>query len=210
MPLRDDADRVLYYAPRTRSFTALWLLEELGLPFRIAEVDLQAGAQKTPEFLALNPMGKVPVVVEDGIPIAELGALAITLADRHSGAGLAVGIDAPQRPAYLRWMFFSSAIMEPAFGEKFFRWEVPASSVAWGSFADMHRALDGAVEPGPYLLGDRFTAADVLVGSTARFGLMFGAFEAGGPIDRYVQRLAARDAFQAAAAIEAQRAPPPQ
>jgi glutathione S-transferase len=193
----------LHYAPRTRAFTALWLLEELGVEYALASFDINTGRHKHADFLALNPMGKIPVVVADGVPVSEMGAIAIYLADRFPSANLAPALDDPHRPAYLRWILFASGVMEPAFGEKFFGWEVPARSVAWGSFADMQRTLAAAVGAGEWLLGERFSAADVCVGATARFGIMFGAFEKTGPIADYVARLSARPAFERAAAIEA-------
>ena len=192
----------LYFAPRSRALTALWLLEELGLAYELESFDLNSGRHKQPDFLALNPMGKVPLVVCDGIPVSETGAIAIYLADRFPSAGLAPAIDDPQRPAYLRWMLFSSGVLEPAFGQKFFKWEVPARSVAWGSFEQMQDVLIAGVSSSEWLLGDRFTAADVVVGAGARFGVMFGAFEKTGPIADYVGRLTARPAFQRAQAIE--------
>ena len=192
----------LYFAPRSRALTALWLLEELGLAYELESFDLNSGRHKQPDFLALNPMGKVPLVVCDGIPVSETGAIAIYLADRFPAAGLAPAIDDPLRPAYLRWMLFSSGVLEPAFGQKFFKWEVPARSVAWGSFEQMQDVLIAGVSSSEWLLGDRFTAADVVVGAGARFGVMFGAFEKTGPIADYVGRLTARAAFQRAQAIE--------
>jgi glutathione S-transferase len=193
----------LHYAPRTRAFTALWLVEELGLPYELASFDINTGRHKHDDFLALNPMGKVPVVVADGIPVSETGAIAIYLADRYPSANLAPALDDPRRPAFLRWVLFASGVMEPGFGEKFFKWEVPARSVAWGSFADMQRTLTAAVGEGEWLLGEQFSAADVVVGATARFGVLFGAFDKAGPIADYVARLTARPAFARASAIEA-------
>ena len=193
----------LHYAPRTRSFTALWLLEELGQPYELASFDINTGRHKQPDYLALNPMGKVPTVVADGIPVSETGAIAIYLADRFPAAGLAPAFDDPRRPAYLRWVLFASGIIEPAFGEKFFKWNVPARSVAWGSFSQMETVLSEGVAGGEWLLGDQFTAADVVVGAAARFGVLFGALDKTGPIADYVARLTARPAFERAAAIEA-------
>lgn len=192
----------LHYAPRTRSFTALWLLEELGVAYDLDSFDMHSGRHKQPDFLALNPMGKVPLVVCDDVPVSETGAIAVYLADRFPAAGLAPALDDPQRPAYLRWMFFHSGVFEPALGQKFFKWEVPARSVAWGSFEQMRDVLTAGVEDSQWLLGDRFSAADVVVGAGARFGLMFGAFENEGPIADYVSRLTAREGFQRAQAIE--------
>lgn len=192
----------LHYAPRSRSITALWLLEELGVPYELESFDLDSGRHKQADFLALNPMGKVPLVVCDGIPVAETGAIAIYLADRYPRAELAPALDDSQRPAYLRWILFASGVIEPAFGEKFFKWEVPARSVAWGSFAQMRESLTLGVEDSEWLLGDRFSAADVVVGSAARFGVQFGAFENAGPIADYVARLTAREGFTRAWTIE--------
>jgi glutathione S-transferase len=192
----------LHYAPRSRAFTALWLLEELGVPYELESFAFDSGRHKQPDFLALNPMGKVPLVISDGIPVAETGAIAIYLADRFSAAGLAPALDDPQRPPYLRWILFAAGVIEPAFGEKFFKWDVPARSVAWGSFEQMQDSLTAGVRDREWLLGDRFSAADVVVGSAARFGVLFGAFEKQGPIADYVARVSARPAFERASAIE--------
>ena len=197
------APLVLHYAPRTRSFTALWLLEELGIPYELNSFDLSTDHHKTDAFIAMNPMGKVPVVVDNGIPVAELGAIAIYLADKYQDAGLSPALNSPKRPDFLRWIFFSSAIMEPALGEKLFKWTVPARSVAWGSFDDMLRTLKAGLKSGPYLLGDAFSAADVVVGASTRFGVMFGAIPNQSPIDDYLARLTERPAFKRAEAIEA-------
>lgn len=194
----------LYFAPRSRALTALWLLEELGIPYTREDFLLATGRHKRPDFLALNPMGKVPLVVDDGVAVAELGAIAIYLADKHRATALSPALDDPRRGDFLRWCFFSSGIMEPALGEKFFKWSVPASSVAWGSFDGMMAALSQGITPGPWLLGETFSAADVLVGSTARFGQNFGALPKEGPTADYVARINARPALQRALAIEAE------
>lgn len=201
-PPTDKSPVVFYYAPRTRSFTALWLLEELGIEYTLESFDLSTDRHKKDDFIAFNPMGKVPVVVEGSTPVSELGAIAIYLSDKFTDAGLAPALDDSTRPAYLRWIFFSSAIMEPAFGEKFFQWDVPASSVAWGSFAHMMAMLNAGLTGRRYLLGEEFSAADVLVGSSIRFGHMFGAIPAEGVTKTYVDKLEARDAFKRATAIE--------
>lgn len=200
----------LYYAPRTRAFTALWLLEELGQPYELESFAIRDGRHKKDDYLALNPMGKVPLVVHEGVPVSETGAIALYLADRI-GSELAPKMDDALRPAFLRWMFFAGSVTEPAFGEKFFKWDLPASSVAWGSFADMKRTLTDGISPGPWLLGENFSVADIVVGASARFGVMFGAFDKEGPIADYVSRLSAREAFKRAEVIEAresERFPP--
>lgn len=114
----DPVDIVLHYAPRTRSFSALWLVEELGHDYRLQSFAMASRHHKSPEFMQMNPMGKVPVVVVGETPVSELGAIAIYLADRFPEAKLAPGVEDPQRADFLRWVFFASAIMEPALGEK--------------------------------------------------------------------------------------------
>src|SRR6185503_2316188 len=196
MPVSDKADIILYYAPRTRAFRTLWFLEELGRPYRLEMIDLSTGDHKRPEFLKINPMGKVPTLVDQGKPIAETGAILGHLADKYSPGELAPLIKDPARADYLRWLFFAAGVMEPAFGEKFFKWEVPARRAAWGSFADMERALtDGLGARGPFLLGDRFTAADVFVASTLHWGPIADPFQKDGALAGYVSRCAARPAL---------------
>jgi glutathione S-transferase len=194
----------LYFAPRSRALTALWLLEELGVPYQRHDFLLSTQRHKQPDFLALNPLGKVPLVVDGGVPVSETSAIAIYLADKYRQAPLSPALDHPDRPAFLRWCFFAAAIMEPAFGEKFFKWTVPASSVAWGSFENMLSTLDQAVSRGPYLVGEAFSAADVVVGAMARFGVLFGALPKDGPAAAYVARLSERPALLRALAIEAE------
>jgi glutathione S-transferase len=203
MPQSKNADIVLYYAPRSRAFRALWFLEELGRPYRIAPVDFEKGEHKRPEFLKLNPMGKLPTVVDEGTPIAESGAILMHLADKYSAGTLAPRPDDAKRADYLRWLFFAVGVMEPAFGEKFFKWQdIPARRAAWGSFADMERVVTDALTPGPYLIGERFTAADVLVCSNLHWGTIFKLFPDEGAIADYVARCAARPALKRAREIE--------
>ncbi len=209
-------DITLHFAPRSRSFTALWLLEELGQPYTLEVLSLGTNQHKTPEFLAKNPMGKVPMVEVDGLPVAELGAIAIYLAERFPGAcadaqseplsaarGLAPSVAEPTRPAFLRWVFFATAIFEPALAQKFFGWNPPARSVAWGSYDEMIRVATAGVQPGPWLLGERFCAADVLLASGLDFGMRFGGIPAEGPLFAYVERAKGRPAWARAQAIEA-------
>jgi len=202
MPLAEKADIVFYYAPRTRSFRALWFLEELGRHYRIECVDYGAGGHKRPDFLKLNPMGKVPTVVDQGVPISESGAIFAYLADKYAPGLLAPVPDSPRRADYLRWLFFAAGVMEPAFGEKFFKWEVPADRVAWGDFASMERTVTEGISPGPWLLGEQFTAADVFVGSNLHWGTLWKLFPAAGSLADYVARCAERPALKRALVLE--------
>jgi len=201
MPPVDEADIVFYYAPKTRAFRTLWLLEEMGEPYRIEHVDFARGHHKRPEFLKLNPMGKLPTVVDRGIPIAETGAIFVYLADRYSRGTLAPDLDDSRRADYLRWLFFGAGVMEPAYGQKFFKWEVPSRQVAWGSFDDMLHVLTEAVSSREWLAG-RFSAADIYVASSLRYGMLFGIIPTEGPLADYVGRWNARPASQRAAEID--------
>jgi glutathione S-transferase len=202
MPLASDADITLFYAPKTRAFRALWFLEELGRPFRIEAVDLQRNEHKRADFLKLNPMGKLPTVVDQGVPIAESGAILLHLSDKYSTGVLAPRLDDPRRADFLRWLFFAAGVMEPAFGEKFFKWELPASQVAWGSFVTMEKTVTDAILKGPWLLGEQFTAADVFVGSNLHWGTLWKLFPAEGAVVDYVGRCAARPALRRALELE--------
>jgi glutathione S-transferase len=196
-------DITLHFAPRTRSFTALWLLEELGQPYTLESFSLASDHHKSAAYLAKNPMGKVPMVEVGGLPVAELGAIALYLAERFPQAGLAPAVDDPRRPAFLRWIFFATAIFEPALAQKFFGWTPSPRTVAWGSYDEMIRVATAGVQPGPWLLGEQFTVADVLVGAGLAFGIRFGGIPGEGPLGDYVQRATARAAHGRAQAIEA-------
>lgn len=203
MSLSESAPLVLFHCPNTRAFTTLWLLEELEVPYRIEHVDLKHGAHKRPEHLARNPMGKVPAVLDGDVAVSETAAIALYLTDKFALGRMAPPLDDRRRAAYLRWMVFPSAVIEPAMGEKFFKWQVPASSVGWGSFADMERVLTEGVSGGAWVLGEQFTSADVLLAAATRFGQMFGALPKDGPLGDYVARATARPGFQRAQAVEA-------
>lgn len=203
MPLAEAADIVLFHAVRSRSFRALWFLEELGEPYRIEPIDLNKGEHKSKAFLRRNPMGKVPVVLDGDVTLAESGAIFVYLADKYGGGRLAARPDYGQNRAdYLRWLFFGVGVMEPAFGEKFFKWELNPRQVAWGSFDSMMRTLEAGLRGKEWLLGDQFTSADVLVGSNIHYGSLFGIIPKEGPMADYLARCAARPALRRALELE--------
>jgi glutathione S-transferase len=202
-PKESKGEIVLYYAPRTRAFTALWLLEELGLPYTRESFDLRSGRHKQADYLAMNPQGKVPTVTVGEVAISETGAIACYLCERFPETGLAPGADEADRAAYLRWLFFSGSCIEPAYAQRFMKWEIRPSSAAWGSYEQVVETLITGVEPGPWLLGERFTAADIVIGSGLDFGIKFGALPKDGPLTDYTERVKARPSFARAEAIEA-------
>jgi glutathione S-transferase len=201
MPLSDTADLVLFYAAPSRASTALCFLEELDEPYRLNVIDLNKGDQKKPEFLKLNPMGKVPLVLDGDVAVAETGAIFTYLADKYAPGRLAPRPDEAARADYLRWMFFGAGVVEPAYGQKFFNWEAPSRQLGWGSFEMMLDTVTKAVSEREWLAGS-FSAADTYMASSLRYGTMFGIIPTEGPIAQYVARWSARPAVQRAAEID--------
>ena len=193
----------VFHSPHTRSQVAVWMLEELGLPYEIKITDIRAGAHKTPEYLAINPMGKVPALRDGAVIVSEYSAICLYLADKYAPGRLAPAFDAPERGEFLRWMFFAGGCIEPALIQGFTKWEVPASNAAWGSYDQVMSVLRDGVSEKQYLLGDTFTAADVVVGSGAIFGIQFKLIQNQPAIQAYVDRLTARPAYQRSRAIDA-------
>ena len=192
----------LYWAPRTRSFTTLWMMEETGQPYERVLIDTSAGAQKAPDYLAINPMGKVPALKDGDATMAEAAAICAYVADRYQDAHLAPSIDDPRRAKYLYWMFFAPSCIEPAIMQIFTKLEVPSSSAGWGEATQVFDVLDRAVEKGPWLLGEDFSAADVVIGSGLNFAIrLFRMVPARPSFDSYLDRCAARPAFQRATEI---------
>jgi glutathione S-transferase len=191
---------VFYHNPRSRSQMVHWMLEEAGAPYRIVPIDFEKGEHKTPSFLALNPMGKLPTIVHRGVVVTETAAIIAYIADTFPASGLAPSSGDAQRGAYYRWLFFGAGCFEPALLDRMMnRPEVERkAAVGWGSYDEVVAALKGALAAGPWLLGDKFSAADVYVGSEIRFAMMFGAPGLKGEkvFDDYVARLSARPAAQ--------------
>jgi glutathione S-transferase len=196
-------DLVFYYNPKSRASMVRWMLEEVGASYTQVLVDLEKGDHKTPEFLALNPMGKLPTIVHKGVVVTETAAIMAYLADAFPGAGLAPATSDPRRGAYYRWLFFGGSCFEPAMIDVMMkRPPVQKSMAGWGDFDDVKAALKAALATGPYLLGDQFTAADVYIGSELNWSMMFGApgIKDEPVFTAYVDRLKARDAFKRASA----------
>ena len=187
-------DITLYASIASRSFTVRWMLGELGLPHRVQTVDIREGEQKAPDYLKLNPMGKVPTLTDGDVVVTETVAICLYLADRYGYGGFAPKVDDPARAAYLRWAVFSTAVLEPAYQTKTLG--LPAYQHGWGNLDAALNTLRQAVQPGPYLLGERFTAADVTLGATLTVGLFTQQVPADPLLTAYNDRLAARPAYQ--------------
>lgn len=195
----------LYHNPHSRSTVVHYMLHELGEPFEIVPVDLQRGDHKTQEFLRLNRMGKIPVLRDGDVVVTEAPAILTYLADRYPKAGLAPATDEPERGAYLRWMFFYGSCLEPAATDYYMKRESPPMTVGWGRIDDVLDTLSAGLEPGPWLLGDRFTAADVLIGSGLGYMLPFNIIPGRPEYVAYVERLQTRPAHKAAKAADEAR-----
>jgi glutathione S-transferase len=194
----------LYWSSRSRSFTTLWLLEETGQPYEKVLIDISTGAQKTPEFLAVNPMGKVPALQDGDVAIAESAAICAYVAERIPEAKLAPPFGDPTRGKYLQWLFFAPSCIEPALIQIFTKLEVPTSTAAWGSAAQVFDVLDQALATGPWILGEAFSAADIVIGSGLNFAIrQFKMVPSRPAFDRYLDACAARPAFQRAEQIAA-------
>lgn len=194
------SDLVLYTHPHSRGRIAHWMMEELGLPYETVWLDF-GPAMKTPEYLAINPMGKVPALRHGEVVVTEAAAICTYLADCFPEKGLIPPPGDPARGSFFRWLFFAAGPLEMAVAVKAMDWPVPAekgSFLGFGSYAATLAALEQAVSAGPYLCGDRFTAADLYVGAHLGWGMMFGTIEKRPAFEAYVARHYARPAAQAA------------
>jgi glutathione S-transferase len=194
----------LYWAPRTRSFTALWLMEETGQPYERVLTDLSRGDQKAPDYLAINPMGKVPALRDGEATLAEAAAICAYVAERYPQANLAPPPGDPLRARYLYWLFFAPGCVEPAMVQLATKIEMNPTSAGWGDAQRVLDVLDAALADGPWLLGKNFSAADIMIGSGLNFAVRLFKMAPSRPsFDRYLDRCAARPAFQRAGAIAA-------
>lgn len=191
---------VLHYHPYSRAAGTLWALEEADVRYDLKVVDIVKGAQKLPDFLAINPMGKLPTLVDGAVVVTEAAAIALYLADRYAPGELAPALDDPRRGSYLRWSFFAPSVVEPAVMAKSSGWEVKEISAGWGSYTSMLASCDAAIAKGPFLLGEMFSMADVVFGGLLRFLIGFKQIEATPSMSAYVARLDSRPAFQRAEA----------
>jgi glutathione S-transferase len=194
----------LYWSPRSRSFSAIWLLEESGLAYERVLTDISTGAQKAPEYLAINPMGKVPGLQDGDAALGEAAAICAYIADRYPETKLAPAVTDPLRARYLQWLFFSPSCIEPAIIQIYTKLEVPPSTAAWGSATQTFDVLDAALQKGPWILGEKFSAADIMIGSGLNFAVrMFKMLPSRPAFDAYLERIVARPAFQRAEKIAA-------
>jgi glutathione S-transferase len=190
---------VLYHAAPSRSSIVHWMLEELGQPYELQMVSFKKGENRQPAFLAINPMGKVPALKHGDTVITEAAAICTYLADEFPQAGLNIPVGDPRRGTYLKWLFFGPSCFEPAITERAFPRKEPPSRATLG-FGDFDTVLDvlakAAAAASPYLLGNKFTAADVIIGSGLRWGTMFKLLPERPEFKGYLAAIAERPALR--------------
>ncbi len=202
-------DLVFYTNPMSRGRIVRWMLEEVGKPYR-TEILGYGPEMKSPAYLAINPMGKVPALVHGKTVVTEVAAICAYLADAFPEAGLAP--PTRDRGDYYRWLFFGAGPLEQAWTNKSFGFELPeggSGRAGYGSFEQVLDCLEGALDGREVLAGERFSAADVYVGSQLNFGLRFGMIDKRPAFERYVGRHLSRPAAVRAAQIDEAASPPP-
>lgn len=195
----------LFHSPQTRSSSALNLLEELKAPYHLHVLNMKAGEQRETAYLAINPMGKVPAIRHGDALITEQVAIGIYLADLFPEAGITPALGDALRGPYLRWYVFYAACFEPALVDKAMKRETGSIAMSpYGDFDMTVKTLIRQLEKGPWLLGESFTAPDVLWGSALTWMTGFGLLEAVPPIKAYIDRWNARPSVKKVAEIDAQ------
>ena len=199
------SDEIVFYTnPMSRGWIIRWMLEEVGAPYR-TEIIRFGPSAKPAEFLAINPMGKVPTIQHRGAVVTEAAAICAYLADAFPKAGLAPPSGDPARAAYYRWLFFAAGPVEAAIGDRVLGVQVPPErkgTIGYGSFEDVMNTLEYAVSEGDYLAGNAFTAADLYVASHLAWGMQFGTIERRSAFEAYAQRATSRPAARRASELD--------
>jgi glutathione S-transferase len=201
--MSDTPKIIFFHSPHSRSAGTRILLEELGAPYELAALNMKAGEQREARYLAINPMGKVPAILHDGALVTEQPAVYIYLADLFPQKGLAPAIGDPLRGPYLRWLVFYGSSFEPAVVDRAMKRDpAPPSTCPYGDYATVIKTLTDQLAKGPYMLGERFTAADVLWGTALQWTTSFKLVEATPMIQAYVDRVSSRPAAVKARALD--------
>ncbi len=186
----------LYHHPFSRAAGTIWALEELGEPYELKFVDIMTGGQKAPEIIALNPMGKLPILTDGDAVVTESAAICLYLADRYAAGRLAPRVDDAKRATYLRWSLFAPSVIEPGALAKLSKWEYKPGQAGWGDYDSMVKAMESALDGRDFILGETFSMADVIFGGTLRYMLRFKMLELRPVFTAYAERLNQRPALQ--------------
>lgn len=190
---------IFYHAPWSRASNMLWLLEELGTLYTIEKVDIRAPGGVPEEYRSIQPNKKVPAIIHDGVLVTERAAICTYLCDVFAEAGLAPAIGDKLRAPYLTWLVYADSVFDPVLAAKAHGHEFMGSGYSYGSFSEMVDNLERTLTSRPYIAGDRFTAADTQIGGGINFGIRVLKTLPEKPVFLdYVERLAARPAFQRA------------
>jgi glutathione S-transferase len=201
------ADVTLFHSPNTRSTGALILLEELGAPYTLHAVNMKAGDQRKPAYLAVNPMGKVPAIKHGDALVTEQGAIYIYLADLFPKAGITPAIGDALRGPFIRWLVYYGSSFEPAIVDKAMkRAPAPLAMSPYGDFDTMLKTVSDQLQRGPYICGEKFTAADVLWGTAMKWMLDFKLVPDSAEFTTYRDRIISRPAFKKVAEMDAKMA----
>lgn len=192
-----------FWCPKTRASRVLWMLEEAGVPYDRVLIDIRdPDAARDPDFALASPMGKVPALADGDVKMADSAAICIYVADRYPECGLAPAVTDPARGAYLYWMLYTPGVLEPAMSERFNGTEPNRLSNGWGDFDTMVETLENGLANGPWILGERFSAADVMLGSSVAFMQAFNILPDSAPLREYIERCAVRPGYRTAMAAE--------
>jgi glutathione S-transferase len=189
-----------YHNPVSRGRIVHWMLEEVSAPYEVKLLSFEKGEHKKPDYLAINPMGKIPAIVHRGVVVTECAAICAYLADAFPASRLAPALEESARGTYYRWLFFAAGCGEPAVIDKMFSRPLPdrKGAIGYGTYEDTMNALEKAITPGPFILGKQFSAADVYVSSQISWGIMTKAVESRPAFERYNALCSERPAFQRA------------
>jgi len=203
-----NADTItLFHSPQSRSSGALTLLEELGAPYKLHVLNMKAGEQRRPEYLAVNPLGKVPAILHRGELVTEQVAIFIYLADLFPDAGFAPAIGDAQRGSYLRWLVYYASCYEPALVDRAMQREpAPHATSPYGTFDTMLETVVSQIRDKPYLLGEKISAADILWGNALNWGVMFKLVPEDKAVTDYVARIVQRPAAIKVASMDSELA----
>jgi glutathione S-transferase len=189
----------LYWSQNTRAFRIAWLLEESGLKYERIAVDIRDGNSKNdPAFRAVSPLGKVPALEDGPARLCDSGAICIYIADQYPETRLAPAVGDPDRASFLQWVTYTNSVIEPSMAEKFAKLEPRPASYGWGSFDLMISTLQSELSKKEWIMGGRFSAADVLLGTSAAWLIKFGLHSGNDAIAAYVARCETRPAWQRA------------
>ncbi len=193
----------LYWCQNTRAFRIAWLLEESGLKYERVAVDIRDEKSKdSAAFRAVSPLGKVPALEDGPARLCDSGAICIYVADQYPETHLGPPVGHPDRARFLQWVTYTNSVIEPSMAEKFAKLEPRPANYGWGSFDLMLSTLQSELSTKDWILGERFSAADVLLGTSASWLMQFGLHSGDDTIAAYVARCKARPAWQRAHAFD--------